>query len=348
MSAKRDYYEVLGIGRDAEANEIKSQYRKLALKFHPDRNKSTDAAEHFKEIAEAYAVLSDPEKRQLYDRQGHKGVDGQYTREDIFGGSGFEDIFQNIFGGGFGQGFGGDQQQGGTMLREVAVTLEEVARGKRMHLDVDKDVLCSACSGSGCASGTRRETCRSCSGSGQTQTTRNMGFASFRTMAPCRSCRGKGFKIMTPCRSCRGIGIYNDRKTVEFDIPAGAEPADYLIQGQGNEVPDGRNGDLVVRLRMKPHKYFRRDGADIYFDHHIDIVDAVLGGKFKIPTLKDTTSLNVDSGSQSNTIIKLRSKGLPKVNAWGSGDMYVRLIVDIPKKISKHQKELLLKFRDAQ
>lgn len=346
MSAKRDYYEVLGIGKDANADEIKSQYRKLALKFHPDRNKSADAAEHFKEIAEAYGVLSDPEKRQLYDQQGHRGVDSQYTREDIFGGGGFDDIFQNIFGG-FGRGFGGGRQQGDSLLKEVELTLEELAQGKRIHLDVEKDVLCNTCSASGCAPGTKRETCRYCNGSGQRQTTRNMGFTSFRTVMPCRDCKGRGFVIKTPCRDCKGAGQYRGTKAVDFDIPAGAEPADYMIEGEGHEVPNGINGNLVVRLHMKPHKYFRRDGADIYFDHHIDIVDATLGGKFKIPTLKDSASLNVDSGSQSNTILKLRGKGLPRVNAWGNGDMYVRLIVDIPKKINKRQRELLLKFRDA-
>ncbi len=348
MSAKRDYYEVLGVGRDAEADEIKSQYRKLALKFHPDRNKSADAPEHFKEIAEAYAVLSDPEKRQLYDQRGHKGVDDQYTREDIFGGGGFDDIFQNIFGGGFGRGFGGAEQQAEALFKEVEVTLEEVAQGKRINLDVDKDVLCDGCSGSGCAPGTKKERCEVCGGSGQTQTTRNVGFTSFRTVTPCRRCQGSGYYIMHPCKKCRGVGRHRGRKVVTFDVPPGAEQADYLLRGSGHEMPNGRNGDLIVRLHMKPHKYFRRDGFDIYFDHHIDIVDAILGGKFKVPTLKGgTTSLNIDAGSQPNTIIKLRGKGLPKSNAWGSGDMYARVVVDIPRKINKRQKELLFQFKDA-
>ena len=345
MSAKRDYYEVLGVGRDANPKEIKSQYRKLALKFHPDRKKSAEAPEHFKEISEAYAVLSDAEKRQLYDQQGHAGVDNQYTREDIFDRGGGFDIFENIFGGGFGG--GPAQQQGGNLLREVDVTLEEMAEGKNIRFSIDKDVLCNACSGSGCAPGTRKERCKSCRGTGQVQTTRTMGFASFRTVTTCRKCGGSGYRVKTPCKKCRGAGRHPGSKPISFNIPRGAEAGDYLIRGEGHEIPDGINGDLIVRLQMKPHKYFRRDGANIYFDHHIDIVDAILGGKFTIPTLKGTTSFKVDAGSQSNTIKELRGKGLPNFNGWGSGSMYVRVVVDIPKRINRQQKELLQKFRQA-
>lgn len=345
MSAKRDYYEVLGVERGAGPDQIKSQYRKLALKFHPDRNKSKDAAEHFKEISEAYAVLSDPGKRQVYDTGGHEGVSGRYSREDMFRGrGGFEDIFQNIFGGGFAS---QETPRGEDVMHQISVTLEEVAQGKPVFLKVNKEMICDSCRGSGCASGTTRSRCGACGGRGQVQKSRNMGFASFMTTSICGRCRGSGFTIERPCGRCRGAGRRRGTSPVSFQMPRGIEDGDYIVRGQGHEVPGGESGDLIVRVRVEPHRTFRRDGADIYFDHHLSISDAILGGKFTVHTLEGAETLKVDSGSQPNTIIRMRGKGLPRLNSGRRGDLYARVVVDIPKKLSRRQKELLREFDEA-
>lgn len=361
MSAKRDYYEVLGVSKTAPIDEIKSQYRKLALKFHPDRNKSSEAAEHFKEVSEAYAVLSDSEKRKLYDQYGHAGVDGKYSTEDIFQGAsgnfndifsdlfgrsgGMDSIFESIFGrGGFG-GFG--QRKGGDILYEASITLEDVLKGKKMEIDVQKDVECDSCNGSGCEAGTSKVTCSSCNGQGQVRQSRKMGFASFVTVAPCTKCRGQGKIVEKPCKSCKGIGKRKGTRHVSFNIPAGIDSGDYTIPGEGEYVPDGTNGDLIVRIYVKPHSQFKRDGSDLFFDQKISMIDAVLGKEMDVPTLEKLEKIKIEEGTQPNTIIKLKGKGLPRQSSWGRGDQYVRLVVDIPKKLSKHQKKLLKEFKDS-
>ena len=364
MSAKRDYYEVIGVSKTASTDEIKSQYRKLALKFHPDRNKSNEAPEHFKEISEAYAVLSDSEKRKIYDQYGHAGVDGRYSTEDIFqGASGnFNDIFSDLFGrsggmdsifeslfgrGGFG-GFGGfGQRKGADMLYETSITLEDVLNGKKIEIDVQKDVECDSCKGSGCASGTSKVTCSSCNGQGQVRQSRRMGFASFVTVAPCTKCKGQGKIVEKPCKNCKGIGKRKGTRHVSFDVPAGIDSGDYTIHGEGEYVPDGNNGDLIVRIHVQPHSQFKRDGADLFFDQKISMIDAVLGKEIDVPTLEKSEKIKIEQGTQPNTIIKLKGKGLPRQNSWGHGDQYVRLVVDIPKKLSKHQKKLLEEFKDS-
>ena len=364
MSAKRDYYEVIGVSKTASTDEIKSQYRKLALKFHPDRNKSNEAPEHFKEISEAYAVLSDSEKRKIYDQYGHAGVDGRYSTEDIFqGASGnFNDIFSDLFGrsggmdsifeslfgrGGFG-GFGGfGQRKGADLLYETSITLEDVLNGKKIEIDVQKDVECDSCKGSGCASGTSKVTCSSCNGQGQVRQSRRMGFASFVTVAPCTKCKGQGKIVEKPCKNCKGIGKRKGTRHVSFDVPAGINSGDYTIQGEGEYVPDGNNGDLIVRIHVQPHSQFKRDGADIFFDQKISMIDAVLGKEIDVPTLEKSEKIKIEQGTQPNNIIKLKGKGLPRQNSWGHGDQYVRLVVDIPKKLSKHQKKLLEEFKDS-
>jgi molecular chaperone DnaJ len=363
MSAKRDYYEVIGVSKTASTDEIKSQYRKLALKFHPDRNKSNEAPEHFKEISEAYAVLSDSEKRKIYDQYGHAGVDGRYSTEDIFqGASGnFNDIFRDLFGrsggmdsifeslfarGGFG-GFGGfGQRKGADMLYETSITLEDVLNGKKIEIDVQKDVECDSCRGSGCASGTSKVNCSSCNGQGQVRQSRRMGFASFVTVAPCTKCKGQGKIVEKPCKNCKGIGKRKGTRHVSFDVPAGIDSGDYTIHDEGEYVPDGNNGDLIVRIHVQPHSQFKRDGADIFFDQKISMIDAVLGKEIDVPTLEKSEKIKIEQGTQPNNIIKLKGKGLPRQNSWGHGDQYVRLVVDIPKKLSKHQKKLLEEFKD--
>ena len=363
MSAKRDYYEVLGVSKSASADEIKSQYRKLALKFHPDRNKTEEAAEHFKEISEAYAVLSDGEKRKVYDQYGHEGVDGRYSSQDIFGGASgnFNDIFNDLFGGGrgggfdsifeglFGQrGFGGFQRQkGADMLYETSVTLEDVLNGKKMEIDLKKDVECNFCNGTGCAPGTSPKGCTTCNGQGQVRKARKMGFASFVTVEPCGSCRGQGTIIEKPCKDCKGKGKVKGTKHLSFDLPAGIDNGDYTMPGEGELMPGGVNGDLIIRVRIEPHSKFKRDGRDVFYDHDVSMVDATLGGEFLIPTLDGNEKIKVEQGSQPNTIIKLKGKGVPSHNSRSRGDQYVRLVVNIPKKLNKHQKNMLEEFEKS-
>jgi len=367
MSAKRDYYEVLGVSKDTQLNEIKSQYRKLALKFHPDRNKSSEAAEHFKEISEAYAVLSDTKKRQLYDQHGHAGVDGRYSTEDIFRGAGanfddvfsdlfgrrggrttggFDSIFQNLFGGraqGFGD-FGG--QRGSDLLHETFVSLEDVLHGKRMELDLQKNVDCPDCNGSGCFPGTSKIKCLDCGGQGQVRISRNMGFSTFVTVQPCGKCGGRGMMIEKPCKKCRS-GKVKGTKHISFELPAGIDNGDYVISGEGESVLDGVSGDLIIRVNVQPHPKFKRDGRDIFFDAQISMMDASLGKNLEVPTLDGFSKINVESGSQPNTITKLKGKGLPGRGFRGRGDQYVRLVVNIPKKLSKDQKDLLKELQDS-
>jgi len=362
MSAKRDYYEVLGVQKNAPQDEIKSQYRKLALKFHPDRNKSHDAAEHFKEISEAYAVLSDSEKRKIYDTYGHTGVDGRYSTEDIFrgarvnfedifggfGGGGFDSIFESFFGrSGFG-GFGGfGRERGADLVYETSITLEDVLRGKREEIDLQKDVECENCKGSGCTPGTSMRTCTVCNGQGQVRTSRSSGFSTFITVHPCNTCRGQGKIIERPCSKCKGRGKQKGTKHLSFDIPAGVDTGEYTIKGEGESVDNGINGDLVVRIRVKPHEKFKRDGADIFYDANISMIDAVLGKTIVVPTLEGTEKLTVEQGTQPNSIIKLKGKGLPHLSGRGRGDQYIRLVVNIPSKLDKHQKKILEEFRDT-
>ena len=366
MSAKRDYYEVLGVSKSASGEEIKSQYRKLALKFHPDRNKSQEAGEHFKEISEAYAVLSDQNKRQVYDQYCHAGVDGKYSTEDIFqgasgnfndifsdlfgrsGGGGFDSIFETILGrGGFG-GFGGYQQQrGADMLYETSVTLEDVLNGKKMEIDLQKDVQCDQCKGSGCEPGSNKKTCNDCNGQGQVRKGRRMGFASFVTVEPCTKCRGQGQIIEKPCKDCKGKGKKKGKRHLSFDLPSGIDNGDYNIPGEGEFVPEGVNGDLIVRVRVQPHQVFKRDGRDIFYDQEISMIDATLGREITVPTLDGNEKIKVDQGSQPNTILKLKGKGVPGRGSSSRGDQYVRLVVQIPKKLSKHQKNLLKDFEES-
>ena len=363
MSAKRDYYEVIGVSKSASIDEIKSQYRKLALKFHPDRNKSTDAQEHFKEISEAYAVLSDPSKRQLYDQHGHAGVDGQYSTEDIFRGAGgnfndifndlfggqgrsrsggFESIFENLFGGGFGN-FG--QQSGSDILYETSVTLEDVLHGKQVELDLQKYVDCPDCSGTGCESGTSKSRCNDCNGQGHMRVGRKMGFSTFVTVQPCRKCHGEGQIIEKPCRKCNR-GKIKGTKHLSFQLPPGIDNGDYVIHGEGESIPNGKNGDLIIRVSVEEHSRFRRDGTDIYCDANISMIDATFGTEIDIPTLEDKEKIKIESGTQPNSILKLKGKGLPRQNTGRRGDQFIRVVVDIPKKLSNEQKDLLKKFKE--
>ena len=364
MSAKRDYYEVLGVTKSSNPDEIKSQYRKLALKFHPDRNKSPDAQEHFKEISEAYAVLSDSSKRDLYDQHGHEGVDGRYSTEDIFrgaggnfndifndlfsgqggrGGGGFGSVFENLFGGG-GGGFG--RSRGNDLLHECYITLEDVLHGKQIELDLQKYVDCPDCSGTGCKPGTSKATCKDCNGRGQVRVRKNMGGFLLETAQACRTCRGLGEIIKDPCKKCQR-GKIKGTKHLSFNLPSGIDNGDYVIQGEGESIPDGDSGDLIVRVRVEPHSHFRRDGIDLYCDAKLSMIDASLGTEINVKTLEKTQTLKVESGTQPNSILKIKSQGLPNQNSNRRGDLFVHLVVEIPKKLSKQQKSLLDEFRKS-
>ena len=214
-----------------------------------------------------------------------------------------------------------------------------------MEIDLQKQIQCDICHGSGCKPGTNKKTCVTCNGQGQVRQSRNMGFASFVTAAPCSTCRGQGSIIETPCSECKGQGKKKGSKRVTFEIPPGIDSGDYTVPEEGNEVPNGSNGDLIVRVRVQPHTQFNRDGKDIFYDQDVSMVDATLGCDIVVPTLEGTEKIKVDSGSQPNTIIKLKGKGVPHINSRGRGDQYVRIVVNIPKKLSKHQKNLLDEFQ---
>jgi molecular chaperone DnaJ len=362
MSTKRDYYEVLGVQKNASRDEIKSQYRKLALKFHPDRNKSADAPEYFKEVSEAYAVLSDPEKRKIYDTYGHAGVDNRYSAEDIFRGSrvnfedifgsGFESIFESIFGGGGfrfgGFDFGGfGRQRGSDLVYDTTITLEDVLKGKHEEIELPGETDCEHCKGSGCAPGTSMRTCSVCNGHGQVRTSSSSGFSTFVTVQPCNTCRGQGKIIERPCSKCKGTGKQKATRNFSFEIPAGIETGEYRIQGEGEAIPNGISGDLIVRIKVKPHDKFKRDGADIFYDASISMIDATLGKTLVVSTLEGTEKISVEPGSQPNTIIKLKGKGLPLQGGRGRGNEHVRLVVNVPEKLDKHQRKLLEELRDS-
>ena len=363
MSAKRDYYEVLGVNKSSSSDEIKSQYRKLALKFHPDRNKSPDAQEHFKEISEAYAVLSDSGKRDLYDKHGHEGVDGRYSQEDLFRGAGgnFNDIFDNLFGGQGGRGGGGfgsvfenlfggggrfGRSRGNDLLHECYITLEDVLRGKQIELDLKKFVDCPDCNGTGCKPGSSKSTCKDCGGYGQVRVRRNMGGMILESAQPCGKCQGSGEIFDDPCKKCQR-GKVKGTKHLSFNLPSGIDNGDYVIQGEGESIPDGDNGDLIVRVRVEPHKLYRRDGVDLYCDARISMVDATLGTEIDVKTLEKTQKLKIESGTQPNSILKIKSQGLPSQNSNRRGDLFVHVVIEIPKKLSKQQKSLLDEFQNS-
>jgi len=216
-----------------------------------------------------------------------------------------------------------------------------------MEINVQKDVQCDLCSGSGCEPGTSKITCSSCNGQGQLRQSRKMGFASFVTVAPCTKCQGQGKIVEKPCKTCKGNGRRKGTRHVTFDVPPGINTGDYVIPGEGEFVPNGINGDLIIRLQIQSHSQFKRDSADLFYDQQISIIDAALGKEMNVPTLEGTEKIKIQQGSQPNTIIKLKGKGLPRQNSWGRGDQYIRLVVNIPKKLSKNQKRILEEFRNS-
>ena len=363
MAEKRDYYEVLGVGRNATLDEIKKAYRQLAIKYHPDKNPGNkEAEEKFKEAAEAYSVLSDKDKRAKYDQFGHAGLGGQ-PGPDFSGGFGdLNDILNNLFGGGFGGfsggfgGFGGGRSQGpqqrvyrGRDIRvRVKLTLDEIARGVEKEISVEKNVPCPDCNGKGTRNSSDVKTCPACGGTGQIKRVANSIFGQTISYSTCQQCGGEGKIISNPCHTCGGTGLVRKKCTVKVKIPAGVENGMQLtIRGEGHCAKNnGINGDLLVLIEEVEHPELKRDGNNLHYTKVISVMDAILGAETEIPCLDGPYRIKIEPGTQSGTVVRLRGKGLPSVNSYGTGDLYVKLIVMIPKKLTRSEKELFESIRN--
>ncbi|MCF8067598.1 MAG: molecular chaperone DnaJ [Desulfobacterales bacterium] len=343
---KRDYYEVLGVERSAQDSEIKANYRKLAMKYHPDRNpENTEAEEKFKEAAEAYEVLRDPQKRQVYDQYGHQGLEGSGFSgfggfEDIF--SSFGDIFEDFFG--FGSGGRSRQrvQRGSDLRYDMNLTFMEAVFGTETEIDIQKLAGCEDCGGSGCQPGTQMETCPTCQGTGQM--TRTQGFFSVRTT--CSACRGAGKSIPNPCHSCGGSGQIRVNKKVSVKIPGGVDSGSRLrLTGEGEAGPQGGpSGDLYVFIDVEPHEFFKRKNTDIICQIDISFVQAALGDKIPVQTLNGDKKLEIPKGTQPGEIFTFRGKGVPSLRNGQRGDQIIQVMVNTPTGLNKKQETLLREF----
>lgn len=351
-ASKRDYYEVLGVARDAEAAAIKDAFRKLAMQYHPDRNKEPGAEERFKEIAEAYAVLSDPRKRADYDAGGFAGV----SPEDLFAGAGFESIFGDF---GFGESifdrlFGGGRRgrgprRGADIEIDAAVPLERIARGGEETIRYGRVADCTQCKGSGAKAGTQPRRCPACGGSGEKVSTRREHGVLFRQSTVCPECGGRGSLIDQPCPACAGAGQVQREESLVVKIPLGAEDGLALrVPGRGEAgPPGGAPGDLLIMVRAAPDERFERHGADLYRTQELPVADAVLGAEIAVPTLDGTLSVKVPAGTQPDSQLRLRGKGLPRFGGRGRGDLYVRLAVRLPERLSAEERRLWQKLRST-
>lgn len=360
MAEKRDYYEVLGVTKEASADEIKKAYRKKAMQYHPDRNPGDkDAEEKFKEAAEAYDVLSNPDKKARYDQFGHAGMGGAATD---FSGANINDIFSHfadIFGGGFGGGFNiGDFFGGGgsgaaqrvrrgTNIRiKVKMTLEEVATVTEKKLKINKYVACTHCNGTGAKDEHSKETCPTCHGRGQVMQQQRSMFGVIQQVSECPTCNGTGEVIKDKCPHCHGNGIVKGEEVVQVSIPAGVDNGMQLtLRGKGNAAPNGGiNGDLLVAIEVADHDIFERDGNNLYLNYHISIPQAALGASVEIPTLTGKAKIKIPAGTQSGQILRLQGKGLPEINRGGMGDLIVNISVWTPKSLTREEKEILEKL----
>ncbi|TZF83852.1 molecular chaperone DnaJ [Pedobacter sp. BS3] len=355
--AKRDYYDVLGVSRSSSADEIKKAYRKLAIKYHPDKNPGDKAAEEkFKEAAEAYEVLSNPEKRQRYDQFGHAAGSGGFG-----GGMNMEDIFSqfgDVFGGGnpFESFFGGGQSRGGrrvirgSNLRiKVRLTLEEVAKGTEKKIKVNKQVICKVCDGTGAKDRSSFHTCPTCGGTGSVRRVTNTILGQMQTTSTCPTCNGEGTTITNKCNACHGDGIVRGEETISINIPAGvSEGMQLSMSGKGNAAPRGGiPGDLIILVEEIPHDLLNREGNNIIYDLHISFTDAALGTSVEVPTIDGKAKIKIDAGTQPGKILRLKGKGIPEVNSYHRGDQLIYVNIWTPKALSHEERELLEKLHHS-
>lgn len=356
MADKRDYYEILGVNKGASDDELKRAYRKLAKQYHPDLHPGDQEAErNFKEVNEAYAVLSDKEKRSRYDQFGHAGVDpsyggggaGSYTSNIDFGDLG--DIFGSFFGGGFG---GGSRRRssaipGEDISAQITLDFKEAVFGCQKSINIRRMENCDECSGTGAAKGTQPQTCPTCKGTGVVRQVSQTMFGAMQTERPCAQCGGTGKIIKEPCHACSGRGQVRKSRTITVNIPAGVNNGNTLsMRGEGGQgLKGGPNGDLHISVRVRPHPIFTRRDFDIYCDVPITLIQATLGSTIKIPTIDgDTVEYRVPEGTQSHTVATFKGKGVPRLNVRGRGDMIVTLVVETPKNLNAKQKEILRQF----
>jgi molecular chaperone DnaJ len=359
--SKRDYYEILGLSKGAGEEDIKKAYRKLAIKYHPDKNPDDKSAEDkFKEAAEAYEVLSNPEKRQRYDQFGHAGVGGAASGGGFNGGGmNMEDIFSqfgDIFGGGGGfGGFGGGRSGGGRRVMrgsnlrvKVKMNLQEVAKGVEKKLKVNKFVSCHTCKGSGAKSG-QLEVCRLCNGSGVQVRTQQTFLGAMQTQTTCSGCNGEGKTVKDKCKTCNGDGIVREEEVISINIPAGvAEGMQLSVSGKGNAAPRGGiNGDLLVLIEEEEDMELKRDGNNLFYDSYVNFVDAALGTSIEVPLVEGKAKIKVEPGTQSGKVLRLKGKGLPDVNSYGTGDLLVNINVWTPQNLSPEEKKTLEGLRDS-
>jgi molecular chaperone DnaJ len=364
MTTKRDYYEILGVSREAGAEDVKKAYRKLAMQYHPDRNKGDATAEEkFKEVGEAYAVLSDADKRARYDRFGHAvaGAGAGAGAGGGFGGFEFDlsDALRQFMEGGlFGGGFFGRERTAGGSMRvrgndlqiKLALTLEEIASGVKKTLKVKRHAACSECGGSGARKGTQRKACPTCRGTGQVRQVSSTFLGQFVNIQTCPQCRGEGKIISDPCPSCKGEGRAREEKTVTVDIPAGVAAGQYLtLRGEGNAgLHGGPSGDLVVIIDELPHEHFVRDGDNVVFPLVLTIPQIVLGDEVEVPTLTGRARLKIEPGTEPGRVLRMRGKGLPSLNGYHTGDQLVEIHLHVPKRLSARERELLSELRKSE
>ncbi len=350
--SKRDYYEVLGVSKSASKDEIKKAYRKLSKQYHPDINKEPDAADKFKEIAEAYDVLSDDQKKAHYDQFGHTDPNqgfGGFGGQDFGGFGGFEDIFSTFFGGGGGRRRDPNApRQGADLQYTMTLSFEEAAFGKETEIEIPREESCDTCHGSGAKPGTKVETCSHCDGAGSINVEQNTAFGRMVNRRACNVCRGTGKLIPHKCSTCGGDGTVKKRKKIQVKVPAGIDDGQQLrVSGQGEPgVNGGPAGDLYVVFHVRDHEFFERDGDDVYCEMPITFAQAALGDEIEVPTLHGKVKLKIPAGTQTGTRFRLKGKGIVNVRGYGQGDQHVVVLVVTPKKLTEKQKQLLREFSE--
>ena len=344
---KRDYYEVLGVARDADADTIKKAYKRLAIQLHPDRNKSPDAEEKFKELSGAYAVLSDAEKKARYDQFGHAGIDQQYSSEDLYRTINFNDLFGGGFESIFGQMFGGGRSSGPSRGRDLQTThelsLEEAFSGTEVDVTYWRLESCEPCKGSGAEPGSKVDTCPTCRGNGQVSRLMRTAFGTMSQVSSCPDCGGAGRRIEKPCRTCKGSGHDRHRRTVTVSVPAGIESGQVLrMAGQG-EVGNrgGPTGDLYVEIQVKPHERFERDGTELAMEATLSFPEAALGTTLTVEGLDGPVTLEVPAGTPAGKVLRVRGRGMHMLRGNGRGDLHVAIRVAVPEKVSEKARKLL-------